>query len=181
MIYVALLRGINVGGNNKVSMAALKICLEELGYESVKTYINSGNVIFKSSEVDPRKLESAIENSLVKTFGHSIKVVVRSLPEIAEMMTKIPKGWHTATDKKCNVIFLRHAIDSPEVVSGLNPKPGIEELIYHKGVLLWAANTSDLTKSSMIKLSMHGIYKEMTIRNLNTTRKIYELMSAAAR
>ncbi len=176
MVYVALLRGINVGGKTTVSMAVLKKCFEDLGYESVKTYINSGNVIFKAKKTGARDLEIDIENIVQKTFGHALKVVVRSISEIEKIIKAIPKDWLTTTDKKCNVIFLRHEIDKPELVSQLTPKPGIEELVYQPGTLLWAAKTSDLTKSSMVKLSGHAAYKQMTIRNLNTTRKIYELM-----
>lgn len=179
MVYVALLRGINVGGNTTISMAVLKTCFEELGHESVKTYINSGNVIFTSQITDQRQLETTIEAIVSKKFGHALKVVVRNLNEIQQVINTIPKSWLTSTDKKCNVIFLRHEIDNPEIVERFLPKAGIEELIYCPGTLLWAAKTSDITKSSMIKLARHDIYKQMTVRNLNTARKLYELMSTA--
>lgn len=178
MIYVALLRGINVGGNNRVEMSRLKKILEGLGYSDVSTYINSGNAFFKTPESDPRKIEINIEQAIENEFKLNLHVVIRSLPEIKELIKAIPPHWLKASDKKCNVIFLRHNIDNRDILDNFSPKEGIEELSYHPGTLLWSANTSDLTRSEMIQLAKNGLYKDMTIRNLNTTRKIYEIMSS---
>jgi uncharacterized protein (DUF1697 family) len=177
--YVALLRGINVGGNTLVSMAALKRCFEALGFDDVHTYINSGNVIFKSRSARPRALEVRIARALTAAFGHDIMVVVRSLPEMKALIDRMPKTWRTPRDERRNVIFLRHTIDNRKALEGLVPKPGIEALEYHPGVLFWAARTSDLTKSSMLKVSRLPIYRAMTVRNVNTTKKILELMLEA--
>ncbi len=174
--YVALLRGINVGGNNKVSMAALKVCFEELGFSDVVTYINSGNIIFRAQDTDPRKLEPKIETCLHATFSFPISVAVRSFDDMQAIIQNLPQSWKTPDGLKCNVIFLRPAIDSPSITDGLKPKPDIEEVHYHPGVLFWSANTSDLTRTNMVKLSSEPIYKEMTIRIVNTVRKIYEIM-----
>jgi uncharacterized protein (DUF1697 family) len=148
--YVALLRGINVGGNTIISMAKLKESFESLGYQNVKTYINSGNIIFNHSSKDTVELESQIEKMIVKDFSLQVRVVVRSLEQYED------------------------------ILRDLHPKPGIEEVQYHPGVVFWAAKTSDLTKSNMIKLSKSALYKEMTVRNLNTTRKIYSMMCEVA-
>lgn len=174
--YVALLRGINVGGNTIVSMVGLKMCFEKLDFSDVKTYSNSGNVIFRTAQEDPRVLETTIEKALNDIFEHPIIVVVRSFVQMRKLMTTIPKSWHTDTDQKCNVIFLRHTIDNPYILASLAPKTSIEELHYHPGVLFWSAKTSDLTKSAMLKLATKPIYKEMTVRIFNTTRKIYRIM-----
>lgn len=180
MVYVALLRGINVGGNNRVEMPRLKRILEGLGYENVSTYINSGNAFFTTIESDPRKIEINIEQAIKKEFGLSLHVVIRNLPEIEKLIKTIPPHWFKATDKKCNVIFLRHNIDNKDILGNFSPKAGIEELSYHPGALLWSANTSDLTRSEMVQLAKNGLYKDMTIRNLNTTRKIHEIMQGKA-
>lgn len=178
--YVALLRGINVGGNNIVSMSALKTCIESLGYENVTTYINSGNVIFRTVKNNPRTLEATIETALATTFGFPITVVVRSLPEIHDTIAHLPASWHNPEGQRCNVIFLRHSIDNLSSLKGLAAKPGIEELHYHQGVLFWSAQTSDLTKSNMIKLASQSVYQQMTIRGLKTVRKLYDIMRANA-
>jgi uncharacterized protein (DUF1697 family) len=175
--YVALLRGINVGGHTIVSMAALKTTFEKLGYINVRTYINSGNVIFQSDNTDTRALEDVIEKALAAHFSDkTVRIVVRTLAEIAATIAHFPASWQNSTGQKCNVIFLRHTIDAPTLVGSFAPKPGIEELQYVPGVLFWSARTSDLTKSTMIKLSSSPLYQEMTVRGLNTVRKIYDIM-----
>jgi uncharacterized protein (DUF1697 family) len=174
--YVALLRGINVGGHTKVDMKTLKVLFEELGYHDVRTYINSGNVIFRTAQADPRTLEDAIEKAIHRIFSHEIYVVVRSLDEMDRLMDHLPKSWEDASDKKCNVIFLRHTIDSPDIMQNFAPKDGVEEVYYYPGMLLWSALTSNLTKSTMLKLAGTPLYKQMTIRILNSTKKIHAIM-----
>ena len=177
--YVALLRGINVGVQNRVSMADLKTVFEGLGFGSVTTYINSGNIIFTASEADAKDVEKHIESALDAKLKLPVSVLVRSLKDMHELIAHIPKEWTThATELKCNVIFLRSEIDQPEIMQQFKPKDGIEVLQYTPGTLLWSANLSTLTKSNMIKLSASPLYKRMTIRFITTTRKIYEIMQA---
>lgn len=174
--YVAWLRGINVGGNRLVPMAQLRTCFEDLGFESVSTYINSGNVIFKAPAGKSVALEPKIEKELTKRFKHEIAVVVRSLAEMEKVVAKIPKGWSVSKDVRCNVIFLKADIDNKKSLAELEAKPGIEELTVQPGVLFWSANASTLTKTNMLKLASNPLYKRMTIRNLNTTLKVADLM-----
>lgn len=180
MIYVALLRGINVGGNNMVSMQSLKASFERLGFEDVSTYINSGNVLFRSPETDARKLEARIDSMLTKEYKLQPRTVVRSHAEIARLMKTIAKTWKTDPTVRCNVIFLRKEIDSKRVLDGMALKPEIESVVYCPGTLLWSAQLSALTRSAMLKLASRPIYKEMTIRNPNTTSKIFERMEQMA-
>ena len=174
--YVALLRGVNVGGKNLISMQSLKESFKNLGFQNVTTYINSGNIIFTSPLKDARALENKIEQMLSREYNHTGKVVIRNFLEMTELLKRIPAMW--ADDKlwKHNVIFLRHTIDSKKILECCKPKPEIEEVKYHPGVLLWSARIDDLTRSNMLQVSKQNIYQEMTVRNLNTTRKIYELM-----
>ncbi len=176
--YAALLRGINVGGNTMVGMAALAKCFEALGFEDVRTYINSGNVIFRTRSGRPRSLETKIERALTATFRYNIMVVVRSFDEMQALIERMPAKWRTPADERRNVIFLQHTIDSPGALKDLVAKPGVEELSYHPGVLFWSAKASDLARSNMLKIAGRPIYKAMTVRNVNTTRKIFELMQA---
>jgi uncharacterized protein (DUF1697 family) len=178
--YVALLRGINVGVHQFISMADLKDVFVGLGFRDVETYINSGNVIFVATETDPRKIETLAEDALAKRFPQPVTVIAHSLAEMDQIMRHVPSHWQTATDEKCNVIFLRHTIDSPDILTNLDPKPEIEELHYHPGVLFWSAKTSSLTKSGMLKVNTMPIYKDMTVRVLHTTQKIYEIMQQTA-
>lgn len=174
--FVALLRAVNVGGNNMISMSSLKQSFEAMGFIDVSTYINSGNIIFKSKEADARKLERKIEQMLVRDYQLDSKVVVRTFSEMEKLVQSLPRNWKGDTNWRYNVIFLRHSIDSEDVLAELDFKKDIEQVVYRPGALLWSAQVSDLTRTSMVKLSSRKIYKEMTIRNLNTTKKLYELM-----
>ncbi len=175
-IYVAFLRGINVGGKGIVSMTNLKAVFEKLGYDNVRTYINSGNVIFSAGESDARKLETHIEKALDAELKMTIKVVVRSKQEIENLLENLPKSWAHPEDKRCYVMFLRHTVDKPEVLDGIVIKEEIEELHYVPGALLWSALLTDVTRSNMSKLISNPVYKELTIRNLNTVMKVVGMM-----
>lgn len=173
--YVAFLRGINVGGHSIVSMAELKQCLVGSGFQDVRTYINSGNVIFSAPATDPRTLEVTIEKQLQATFSLSIRVVIRTKEEMHKLIAAIPDSWDRS-DRKYNVILLHHSIDKSDIVESFRLRPDIEELHYAPGVLFWAANTGALTRTAMIGLSKSMLYQNMTVRNLNTIRRLYELL-----
>ena len=175
-VFVALLRGINVGGNNMIRMSSLKASFERMGFKDVTTYINSGNIIFRVKEGDARKLERNIEQMLSKEYQLECKVVVRSFSEIANLVEHLPKNWGGDKDWKYNVMYLRHSIDSADVLDLLEPKSDIEEVVYRPGVLLWSVRVSDATRTSMVKLPGRKIFQDITARNLNTTKKLYELM-----
>jgi uncharacterized protein (DUF1697 family) len=176
MVFVALLRGINVGGNNMIRMSSLKASFEKMGFKDVTTYINSGNIIFRAKEGDARKLEKNIERMLSKEYQLECKVVVRSFSEIANLVENLPKNWGGDEQWKHNVMYLRHSIDSEDVLDLLELKKDIEEVIYFPGTLLWSARVSDVTRTSMNKLPGRKIFQDVTVRNLNTTKKLYELM-----
>src|SRR2546430_1985444 len=138
-LFVALLRGINVGGNNMIRMSSLKTSFERMGFTDVTTYINSGNSIFRAKDGDARKLEKTIERMLEREYKLGCKVVVRSFAEMAALITSLPKTWNDDERWKYNVIFLRHSIDLEDVVDRLNAQRDIEEVVYRPGTLLWSA------------------------------------------
>jgi uncharacterized protein (DUF1697 family) len=175
-VYVALLRGVNVGGNNMISMSALKESFTEMGFARVQSYINSGNLIFATKETDARKLEKKIEQMLAKDYDLGSKVVVRSLPEMEQLVQSLPASWQDDSSRRYNVIFLRHTIDSEDIVNEVPFNERMEELVYRPGTLLWSAQVSEISKSKMAKLSSRKMFQEMTVRNLNTTKKLCELM-----
>jgi len=176
-LFVALLRGVNVGGKNIISMTSLKASFERMGFTNVSTYINSGNILFSTKERDARKLETKIEGMLSRDHKLACKVVVRSFSEITNLIENLPKDWDGDQEWKYNVIFLRHSIDSQKVLESLGPKREIEKVVYYPGTLLWSARLRDLSRTSMLKLSSKKIFQDMTVRNTNTTRKLYELMT----
>jgi uncharacterized protein (DUF1697 family) len=179
-VFVALLRGVNVGGKNNLSMSELKTNLSKAGFDDVRTYINSGNVLFTSSQTDARKLETNIERLLSIQHKLECKVVVRSLSEMKKLVESLPAAWKDDESWAHNVVFLRHSIDSKNVLKELAPKPEIEKVLYRSGAVLWSVQRSEIKQSTMTKLSSRKIFQHMTVRNPNTTRKLYELMEEMA-
>ena len=176
-MYVALLRGINVGGNSIISMADLKACVEGLGHRRVRTYINSGNVIFQSPSTDARKLETDLEAALAPRFKVPIAMVARSHAEMQRTLAHVPAGWLTADHLRRYMIFLRHTIDRPELVKRFTFKPEIETLTYAPWTLFWSVRLDSVTKSALSKqLIGRAVFQDMTMRNLNTLQKLCALM-----
>jgi uncharacterized protein (DUF1697 family) len=159
--YVALLRGINVGGRTLVKMAELKTCIEGLGFDAVSTYIASGNVLFESDDGDPDRLAETIEAAIEERFELPVKVVVLGDAAV-----------------RGNVAFVRRGSDAREIVRELEPDPAVEEVKAVDGAVLWATRRDSLNRSVMRKLIGGAAYKELTVRNLNTTLKLHELLAA---
>jgi len=174
---VALLRGINVGGKHKVEMARLKAVFEDLGYNNVKTYINSGNVIF-STHKDPSGIVGAINNAIKAEFGFSVPVIIKSQSQVAHICSKIPAHWQNDKDQKTDVIFLNSQIDKPGVIADIQYDPNIETVIYIKGAVVWNVGRNNTKPGSAIKLVKSDLYQHMTVRNINTVRKLHEMLDA---
>jgi uncharacterized protein (DUF1697 family) len=175
-VFVALLRGVNVGGNNMISMSSLKKSFEALGFPHVTTYINSGNIVFTTKEKDARKLEKRIEQMLSKEYELGSRVVVRSLPEMEQLVKDLPRSWSADSRWRYNVIFLRHSIDSEAILADLPANSDIEEIVYRPGALLWSAQATEMNRTNLAKLSSRKVFQDMTVRNLNTTKKLCDLM-----
>lgn len=174
--YVALLRGINVGGKNSIRMVELKRSFEELGFTDVKTYINSGNVIFSTSRRSDTTLVTDIERSIVDTFGLDIPVVVRSRAEIEKVVQAIPDEWRNDQTQRTDVLFLWPEFDSPKVREQLAVNPDVDELLYIPDAVVWHFDRANYAKSKMHNFIGTAVYKKMTARNVNTVRKLHQLL-----
>ncbi len=174
---MALLRGINVGGKTLIKMAELKTCIEGLGLDAVSTYIASGNVLFESSERDAEKLETKIERAIEQRFQLPVKVVVLDRAGYARIVNAIPNSWVGDASFRANVGFVRRGTDAKQVVRELQPDAAVEEVKAIDGAILWATRRDALNKSVMRKLIGGAAYKELTVRNLNTTLKLQELLT----
>ncbi|MFP8782687.1 DUF1697 domain-containing protein [Planococcus plakortidis] len=175
MIYAALLRGINVGGNNKISMKELKEVFEQAGLSSVKTYINSGNIVFKDAR-NKEQVTLVLEEAIFERFGLRIKVLVYSFDEYSRIAQAVPPEWANDERLKSDVLFLWEQADDEGVLEQLTLKPGIGRVQYVPGAILWSVDRGDVTKSGMAKIVGTKLYKLVTVRNVNTVRKIYKLM-----
>ncbi|MBU8918617.1 DUF1697 domain-containing protein [Bacillus sp. FJAT-29953] len=181
MVYIALLRGINVGGKNKIDMKLLKQTFEQVGMNDVVTYINTGNIIFSYKGLSKTELSLILEKAIHNDFGLQIKVVVRSVDDVRRIINAIPDTWKNDKDMKSDVMFLWDEIDDESVLENLVIKPNIDTVKYVPGAILWSVDKKNVTKSGMSKIVGSKIYKQVTVRNVNTTRKIYELMQAQNR
>lgn len=179
MKYVALLRGVNVGGNSLVKMADLKAAIEAAGFTDVSTYINSGNVIFSSDEIDKINLAKAITGIIDKTFDLDVKTVVFSADDIAAVVKQMPKGWGSDPEWKYNTLFLIPPYNSSDIIAEIGElKPGIEILEKGEGVLYQAVEFKSFGRTRTGKLASMRCYQQMTIRNYNTTMKLHALLQA---
>ncbi len=176
-IYVALLRGINVGGNHKVPMPQLKLLFENLGHKKVATYINSGNIIFES-ELPTTSLESDLTNAFVEEFGFSAAILVRSIDQIKTTADGLDPLWENNSDQKTDVIFLPNDIKSPSVLKTISVDPVIDTLIYVDGAIIWHIDRSNYSRSGMNNFIKNPLYKKVTVRNCNTVRKVHEIMQS---
>lgn len=172
MKYVALLRGINVGGNNKVGMKKLKEVFEHLGYANVSTYINSGNVLFESDKKDFSRIEPALK----KSFGFAITVVIRDAKNIEKLCKAIPKDWENNTEQKTDILFLWDEFDNKKSIGFIKTNKDVDVLKYISGSIIWHIKRKDYSKSGMSKFIGGIIYKNMTARNINTVRKLLDRM-----
>lgn len=178
MKYVALLRGINVGGKTLIKMADLKAAIEDAGFSDVTTLIASGNVIFSSPERHQAKIEDTLEKVIHARFKLPVRVLVYSKDQMEHVIGDVPRGWNTRKDIRMYVAFLKAPTTPSQVVSQMKPKEGIDEITPGPSVVYMATLMSGLTKSNINKIIGTKIYGNMTMRNYNTTKKIFHLLEA---
>ncbi len=176
--YVLLLRGINVGGKNKVSMATLKTCLEDRGFSNVSTYIASGNVILESDK-QPKDIQSLVEDVLVKNFtldSELIKVLVLSYKQLKAVISNKPKGFGEQPDTfHSDAIFLMD-ISPVEALRVFKPRDGVDMIWPGDGVIYSQRVSALRTKSRLGQIVGTPAYRSMTIRNWNTTTKLLSIL-----
>lgn len=179
MKYVALLRGVNVGGKNKVAMSELKSCFEQLGFTNVATYINSGNIIFETMNETEATLETRIEKELVRTFqfdSELIKVRVLNADELQAVITNAPKGFGDEPDiYHYDVVFIIR-FDEKEAFDAFECNPEVDVAWRGKGVVYYRRLSARRTASRLSKVMGKPIYKSLTIRNWNTAQKLRTLL-----
>ncbi len=169
MKYIALLRGINVGNSAKINMKELKEMFELSGYENVSTYINSGNVLFETNETK-QSISENIEKMLLATTGVEIKVLIKTKTEIINIAKSVPADWENNIDQKTDVAYLFDEIDNKKIIDELPIKKEYIQIMYVKGAISWNVKRDNYNKSQLNKIISHKIYKEMTVRNVNTAR-----------
>jgi uncharacterized protein (DUF1697 family) len=178
--YVALLRGINVGGKNLIRMSALKACFEEHGFDGVSTYIQSGNVLFGSSETRVPELTLRVERMLSGTFDHyPASVVVRSLRQMRQIVDRAPAGFGADPSAyRYDVIFLKAPLTAKTAIKDVTARDGVDEATAGTGVLYFSRLERRASQSYLSRIISLPIYQQMTIRNWNTTKRLLGLLES---
>jgi uncharacterized protein (DUF1697 family) len=175
--YLALLRGINVGGKNLIKMPALKAAFEAEGFDDVSTYIQSGNVLFASPETKPAVLTDRIEAMLAETFDYVPTVVVRSRKQMRAIVDGAPEGFGgRPAEYRYDVIFLKGPLTAKKAIGEVPTNPEVDTAHAGTGVLYFSRLIAKATASRMGKIVASPIYPSVTIRNWNTTTKLLSLM-----
>jgi len=173
--YIALLRGINVGGKNTIKMDELKKIFENMGFTDIDTYIQSGNVLFKDYEKDKQKLAKRIEKTLFDKTKNDIMVTILKLAEINDILDGIPDGFGEDNSKyKYDILFLIGSLTTNEIMKEIKTIEGNDKIYEGKKVFYVRRIAEKLTGSYISQIV--NKWQNITVRNLKTTRKIYELM-----
>jgi uncharacterized protein (DUF1697 family) len=179
MKYVALLRGINVGGKNIIKMAELKKAVEECGFSDVRTYIQSGNIIYESGENNKEKVSNKLEACLLRHFTYDLHVVIRNEEQMKKIISDIPCDWGKCKDLRCYIAFIREPVSEQDVLCEVELKEGIDSIKTGHGVLYMSTLLTGLTQSRFTRLISKKIYKDITIRNYSTVKNLVSLMASS--
>lgn len=176
--HVALLRGINVGGNNIIKMVDLQARFEEMGFTEVETYIQSGNVAFSSKPVSKAELSRTIEKALSDAFGYQSRVVLLSARDLELVVAQAPASFGKQPDRyRYDVLFVREPLTTEEALQQVTTKPGVDAVHAGEHALYFRRLISKAAQSHLSKLVQRPMYKSLTIRNWNTTTRLLAMVS----
>lgn len=179
--YLALLRGINVGGNNPVPMADLRATVADLGATDVATYIQSGNVLFDGGRAGATTWIERLEVALAERFAYKARVTLRSHAELRSIVDGAPKGFGTAPDRfRSDVVFLLGPSSAREAVTQMRARDGVDTMAAGDGVVYFERLIARATQSYLSKVIGTPIYREMTIRNWRTTTTLLRMLDERA-
>ena len=174
--YIALLRGVNVGGNNIVSMPFLRAAFEKAGFYDVSTYINSGNIFFSSNDTDIEVLQSRCRQIIMETFMLDIPVAVVSPKDLATALSNSPKWWDENKELKHNAIFVIPPTNTEDIIKEVGEiNREYEQAEHHGQIVFWSAPLKFFSKTKWSKFVSTSASSKITIRNANTTKKLLQL------
>lgn len=173
---VALLRGINVGGKNLIGMADLAASFRDAGYRDVRTYIQSGNVLFTADPATGAPLEDEIEQMLEKRFAIPIMVVIRSRDELAATIAAAPAD-HGSAELRSDVFFLKDPREAEAAYASLPElREGVDAVALGPGAIYFSRVAAQATKTRMTRLVGTPVYRRLTVRNWRTTTRLLHLL-----
>lgn len=171
MSYIALFRGINVGGHRKVEMKKLTVVFESLGCTEVSTYINSGNVFFETDTPREEMVEKLVA-ACEKEFGFAPQILIKTAAEMRKIAWAILEEWVNDDVQRTDVAYLFPEVDRESIIDELPIKRVYADVRYVKGAVFWNIKRADYNKSHLGKLISHKLYQQMTVRNINTARRL---------
>ena len=178
MKYIALLRGINISGKNKISMPELKKLLEENDYQNVSTYLNSGNIIFECNINNKQTIMNNIHTLIKAKFILDIPVYITTDKELEDILNNSPKWWGSSNKEIYdNLIFIIPPTKYAEVYNTIgSPKEGLEQIEEYNNCIFWSFELKNYRKSNWwVKTASTDIKDKTTIRTANTMKKILEI------
>lgn len=176
--YLALLRGINVGGSNVIRMADLRQCLADDGFEAVATYIQSGNVLF-SAAGPAAALAERIESVLTRQFSYAARAVVLGHHELRRVVEEAPPGFGAdPSTYKYDVLFVRAPLTVGEALGAISLKDGVDDAFAGPGAVYFRRLSERAAQSRLSRFAGLPPYQNVTIRNWNTTTKLLALLDA---
>lgn len=174
--YIALLRGVNVGGKNKASMPELKAAFENAGFAAVSTYINSGNILFSSEKTEITDLQHQCSRVIKNVFGLEMSVAVLPVKALADTLAHAPEWWDADADSKHNAIVVIAPDTADAVIKAVGEaKPEYEKVACHGQVIFWSAPLKTFSRTRWSKVVSSSAYGSITIRNANTMKKLLQL------
>lgn len=178
--YILLLRGINVSGQKKVLMSDLQVALKRLNFENVKTYIQSGNVVFKSIETSKLTLEKAIGNLIIETFGFEVPILLLRKEEFIKIISEAPFVISEASDNKNDYfVFLKESPDR-ELIEKLQAETYPDESFVLNENCIYLACKNGYGKAKCNNNFFEKKLKvQATTRNFKTVKKIQEMLLEA--
>ena len=178
--YLVLFRGINVGGKNKVPMAELKALLTELGFQDVRTYIQSGNAVLRSAltaETIARRIEEALPTRF-KLDSELVRVLVLSRAELEAVIADRPEGFGDQPGTyHSDAVFLM-GVDTAAAMPAFAPREGVDVVWPGEGLVYSQRLSAQRTKSRLNRIMSSPVYKSMTIRSWQTTMALMDLVRA---
>jgi uncharacterized protein (DUF1697 family) len=178
MKYAVLIRGINVGGKNIITMTDLKASLGQAGFSKVSTFIASGNVVLESDK-PVEVITAEVEGTLLKYFkpdSEPIKVLVLTRNQLQAVIDNKPEGFGEQSEKYHSDAIFLIGIDSVSTMSIFNPREGVDRVWPGDGVIYSQRLSAQRTKSRLNRIMASPAYQSMTIRNWRTTTKLLELL-----
>lgn len=174
--YVALLRGINVGGKHIIKMAALKTCFEEHGFGDVATFIQSGNVLFDGAGAGAA-LTRRVEAMLAAAFAYRATVVLRTHAQLRRVVGSAPPGFGGDPARyRYDAMFLMPPLTAAAAIAHVPTKDGVDQVFPGPGVLYTTRLISRASESRLARITGAPIYPQLTVRNWATTTKLLALM-----